>query len=45
MTVYSRDQLSFPGCRGRNVEAEFSGGDVTSDGGVLCSGRRIADWV
>ncbi|MCH7479676.1 MAG: transposase [SAR324 cluster bacterium] len=35
MTKCSRDQLEFPGCRGRKVEAEFSGGDVTSDGGVL----------
>ncbi len=35
MTKCSRDQLVFPGCRGRKVEAEFSGGDVTSDGGVL----------
>ena len=35
MTICSRDQLEFPGCRGRKVEAEFSGGDVTSDGGVL----------
>ena len=35
MTKCSRDQLDFPGCRGRKVEAEFSGGDVTSDGGVL----------
>ena len=35
MTKCSRDQLSFPRCSGRRVEAEFSGGDVTSDGGVL----------
>ena len=35
MTKSSRDQLSFPVCRGRKVEAEFSGGDVTSEGGVL----------
>ncbi len=35
MTNRSREQLSFPGCKGRRVEAEFSGGNVTSDGGVL----------
>ncbi len=35
MTKCSRDQVIFPGCKGRKVEAEFSGGDVTSDGGVL----------
>ena len=35
MTNRSREQLSFPGCKGRKVEAEFSGGDVTSDGGIL----------
>jgi hypothetical protein len=29
------ERLWFPACRGRRVEAEFSGGDVTSDGGVL----------
>ena len=35
MTKRSADQIEFPGCRGRKVEAEFSGGAVTSDGGVL----------
>ena len=35
MTICSRDQLEFPGCKGRKVELDFSGGDVTSDGGVL----------
>ena len=35
MTICSREQLEFPGCKGRKVEADFSGGDVTSDGGVL----------
>ena len=30
-----KDQLEFPGCKGRKVESEFSGGDVTSDGGLL----------
>ena len=35
MTKCSQDQLEFPGCRGRKVESDFSGGDVTSDGGVL----------
>ena len=35
MTICSRDQLEFPGCKGRKMEAEFSGGDVTGDGGLL----------
>ena len=35
MTKCSQDQLEFPGCRGRKVESDFSGGNVTSDGGVL----------
>ena len=35
MTICTRDRLSFPGCKGRRVEAELSGGDVVSDGGVL----------
>ena len=35
MTNRSREQLLFPGCKGRRVEAEFSGGNVTSDAGVL----------
>ncbi len=35
MTNRSKDQLGFPGCKGRKVEADFSGGNVTSDAGVL----------
>ena len=35
MTNRNRDQLGFPGCKGRKVEADFSGGNVTSDAGVL----------
>ena len=35
MTKRSRDQVLFPGCKGRKAEADFSGGDVTSDGGVM----------
>ena len=35
MTNRSAEQASFPGCKGRRVEAEFSGGNVTSDGGLL----------
>ena len=27
--------ITFPGCRGRKVEAEFTGGEITSDAGVL----------
>ncbi|MFQ5959386.1 MAG: IS1380 family transposase [Alphaproteobacteria bacterium] len=35
MTECSATRLSFPSCKGRRVEAEFTGGDVSSDGGVL----------
>jgi hypothetical protein len=35
MTKRSAEQMEFPACRGRQVQAEFSGGDVSSDGGVL----------
>ena len=35
MTNRNREQLIFPGCKGRRVEAEFSGGNVTSDAGIL----------
>ncbi len=35
MTNRSREQLQFPGVKGRRVEAAFAGGNVTSDGGVL----------
>jgi hypothetical protein len=35
MTNRSAEQIGFPACRGRKVEAECSGGAVTSDGGAL----------
>ncbi len=35
MTNRSGDQLGFPRCIGLRVEADFSGGNVTSDAGVL----------
>ena len=35
MTNRSKEQLSFPGVKGRRVEAAFEGGTITSDGGVL----------
>ncbi|MCH7942275.1 MAG: transposase, partial [Proteobacteria bacterium] len=28
-------RFDFPACRGRRVEADFSGGEITSNGGVL----------
>lgn len=31
----TEDRLEFPALKRRNVQAEFSGGDITSDGGVL----------
>ncbi len=41
MTNRNREQLNFPGCKGRRVEADFSGGNVTSDAGILLA--RQAD--
>lgn len=35
MTNCTPAKLKFPPCHRRRVEAEFSGGEVTSDGGVL----------
>ena len=35
MTDCIQESLPFPTCRGRRVEARFSGGDITSNGGVL----------
>ena len=41
MTNRNREQLGFLGCKGRRVEADFSGGNVTSDAGILLA--READ--
>ena len=38
MTICSRDRLSFPGCKGRRVEAELSGPDFDCE--ELGLGRR-----
>jgi hypothetical protein len=35
VTNCTQQTLSFPACRRRAIEADFSGGDITSDGGVL----------
>ena len=35
MTNCTPDVIQFPGCKQRSVEAGFSGGNVTSDGGIL----------
>ena len=35
MTNRSREQVSFPGVKGRRVEAAFEAGNISSDGGVL----------
>ena len=43
MTNCIQETLSFPGCKGRRIEASFKGGDITSDGGVLL--LRQADRV
>ena len=38
MTDCNPNTLDFPSCKRRKVEADFSGGDVTSDGGSLLLG-------
>lgn len=35
MTDCTQETFKFPSLKGRKIEAEFTGGDVTSDGGVL----------
>ena len=35
MTNCTQASFEFPGCRRRRVQAQFSGGEITSDGGVL----------
>ena len=35
MTNCTQESFAFPGCKRRAVEANFQGGDITSDGGVL----------
>lgn len=35
MTNCTQESFAFPGCKRRAVEANFKGGDITSDGGVL----------
>ncbi len=43
MTYCTSEQIEFPACRRRRVEARFDGGDVTSNGGALL--LRQADRV
>lgn len=35
MTNCNQSEFNFPGCKRRKVEASFTGGEVSSDGGVL----------
>lgn len=35
MTVCTTEKIEFARSKGRKIEAEFSGGDITSDGGIL----------
>ena len=43
MTTCTQASLRFPGCQGRRVEADFSGGEITGDAGVVL--LRQADRV
>ena len=47
VTDCTLSRIAFPRCRGRRVEADFSGGDITSNGGALLVGaadRRLGLW-
>ena len=35
MTICKQESFDFPSCKSKKVQADFNGGDVTSDGGVL----------
>ncbi len=35
MTLCNTNQIDFSTCKGRKINAQFSGGDITSDGGVM----------
>lgn len=39
MTNCTQESFQFPACKRRRVEANFQGGDITSDGGVLLLGQ------
>jgi hypothetical protein len=36
--------IEFPGFDGRKIQADFSGGEVSSDGGVLLI-RQVDRWI
>ena len=40
MTDCNRELLSFPRCKGRRVEARFTGGAITSNGGAPAATDR-----
>ena len=44
MTKCNGAAVEFPGFRGRKIQADFSGGDVTSDGGLLVL-RQVDCWL
>ena len=45
MTDCNRELLSFPRCKGRRVEARFSGGAITSNGGAPAATDRPASGL
>ncbi len=38
-------KIEFPRCRGRRVEADFGGGDVWSNGGVVLIAAADRSWA
>lgn len=44
MTHCNKLSLEFPGFGGRKIEADFGGGEVSSDGGVLVL-RQVDRWL
>lgn len=39
------EQLTFTSIKGRQVRADFGGGEVSSDGGLLLRGKWTGNWV
>ena len=43
MTKCTTSTISFSSCKSRKVQADFSGGEITSDGGVLAAQKSRSE--
>ena len=41
----TQKELGFPSFDRRKIEANFAGGDVSSDGGIMLLRQPIGDWA